>query len=289
VELEIIISILTLVLLEAVLGIDNVIFISILASKLPSEQQRRARRIGLILAGIMRLALLGIITLIMQLKEPLVTLLNKEFTGKDLILIAGGLFLLYNSVAEIYHKTEGEAGDVSSKLKMAGFSAVVVLFLLYNSVAEIYHKTEGEAGDVSSKLKIVGFSAVVVQILVMDLVFSIDSIITAVGMVKELWVMYIAVVLSVVMMLFAAGPISSFVNKHPAFKMLALAFLLLIGFSLVAEGWGQEIPKGYIYFAMAFSFLVDILQMRMHRKSQQPAELREHYKPGEENLPKDMI
>ncbi|MBM3399274.1 MAG: TerC family protein [Bacteroidetes bacterium] len=252
-ELEIIISILTLVLLEAVLGIDNVIFISILASKLPSEQQRRARRIGLILAGIMRLALLGIITLIMQLKEPLVTLLNKEFTGKDLILIAGGLFLLYNSVAEIYHKTEGEAGDVSSKLKMAGFSAVVV------------------------------------QILVMDLVFSIDSIITAVGMVKELWVMYIAVVLSVVMMLFAAGPISSFVNKHPAFKMLALAFLLLIGFSLVAEGWGQEIPKGYIYFAMAFSFLVDILQMRMHRKSQQPAELREHYKPGEENLPKDMI
>jgi len=253
VELEIIISILTLVLLEAVLGIDNVIFISILASKLPSEQQRRARRIGLILAGIMRLALLGIITLIMQLKEPLVTLLNKEFTGKDLILIAGGLFLLYNSVAEIYHKTEGEAGDVSSKLK------------------------------------IVGFSAVVVQILVMDLVFSIDSIITAVGMVKELWVMYIAVVLSVVMMLFAAGPISSFVNKHPAFKMLALAFLLLIGFSLVAEGWGQEIPKGYIYFAMAFSFLVDILQMRMHRKSQQPAELREHYKPGEENLPKDMI
>lgn len=252
-ELEIIISILTLVLLEAVLGIDNVIFISILASKLPSEQQRRARRIGLILAGIMRLALLGIITLIMQLKEPLVNLLNKEFTGKDLILIAGGLFLLYNSVAEIYHKTEGEAGDVSSKLK------------------------------------IVGFSAVVVQILVMDLVFSIDSIITAVGMVKELWVMYIAVVLSVVMMLFAAGPISSFVNKHPAFKMLALAFLLLIGFSLVAEGWGQEIPKGYIYFAMAFSFLVDILQMRMHRKSQQPAELREHYKPGEENLPKDMI
>lgn len=249
-ELEIIISILTLVLLEAVLGIDNVIFISILASKLPSEQQRRARRIGLILAGIMRLALLGIITLIMQLKEPLVTLLNKEFTGKDLILIAGGLFLLYNSVAEIYHKTEGEAGDVSSKLK------------------------------------IVGFSAVVVQILVMDLVFSIDSIITAVGMVKELWVMYIAVVLSVVMMLFAAGPISSFVNKHPAFKMLALAFLLLIGFSLVAEGWGQEIPKGYIYFAMAFSFLVDILQMRMHRKSQQPAELREHYKPGKKICPR---
>jgi predicted tellurium resistance membrane protein TerC len=123
----------------------------------------------------------------------------------------------------------------------------------------------------------------------MDLVFSIDSIITAVGMVKELWVMYIAVVLSVVMMLFAAGPISHFVNKHPAFKMLALAFLLLIGFSLVAEGWGLEIPKGYIYFAMAFSFLVDILQMRMHRKPQPPAELREHYKPGEENLPKDMI
>lgn len=252
-DIEIIISILTLVLLEAVLGIDNVIFISILASKLPAEQQRKARRIGLILAGVMRLALLGIITLIMQLKEPLLTILNKGFTGKDLILIAGGLFLLYKSVAEIYHKTEGEAGDVSSKLKKAGFSAVVL------------------------------------QILIMDLVFSIDSIITAVGMVNELWVMYVAVVLSVVMMLFAAGPISSFVNKHPAFKMLALAFLLLIGFSLIAEGWGLEIPKGYIYFAMAFSFLVDILQMRMHRKSQSPAELREHYKPGEENLPKDMI
>lgn len=252
-ELEIIISIFTLVLLEAVLGIDNVIFISILASKLPSEKQRRARRIGLILAGIMRLALLGIITLIMQLNEPLLTILNKGFTSKDIILIAGGLFLLYKSVAEIYHKTEGEAGDVSSKLKTTGFSAVVV------------------------------------QILIMDLVFSIDSIITAVGMVKELWVMYVAVILSVVMMLFAAGPISNFVNKHPAFKMLALAFLLLIGFSLIAEGWGLEIPKGYIYFAMAFSFLVDILQMRMHRKTQPPAELREHYKPGEENLPKDMI
>jgi len=252
-DIEIIISIFTLVLLEAVLGIDNVIFISILASKLPAEQQRKARRIGLILAGVMRLALLGIITLIMQLKEPLLTILNKGFTGKDLILIAGGLFLLYKSVAEIYHKTEGEAGDVSSKLKKAGFSAVVL------------------------------------QILIMDLVFSIDSIITAVGMVNELWVMYVAVVLSVVMMLFAAGPISSFVNKHPAFKMLALAFLLLIGFSLIAEGWGLEIPKGYIYFAMAFSFLVDILQMRMHRKTQSPAELREHYKPGEENLPKDMI
>jgi len=253
VELEIIISIFTLVLLEAVLGIDNVIFISILASKLPSEKQRRARRIGLILASIMRLALLGIITLIMQLNEPLLTILNKGFTSKDIILIAGGLFLLYKSVAEIYHKTEGEAGDVSSKLKTTGFSAVVV------------------------------------QILIMDLVFSIDSIITAVGMVKELWVMYVAVILSVVMMLFAAGPISNFVNKHPAFKMLALAFLLLIGFSLIAEGWGLEIPKGYIYFAMAFSFLVDILQMRMHRKTQPPAELREHYKPGEENLPKDMI
>lgn len=252
-ELEIIISIFTLVLLEAVLGIDNVIFISILASKLPSEKQRRARRIGLILASIMRLALLGIITLIMQLNEPLLTILNKGFTSKDIILIAGGLFLLYKSVAEIYHKTEGEAGDVSSKLKTTGFSAVVV------------------------------------QILIMDLVFSIDSIITAVGMVKELWVMYVAVILSVVMMLFAAGPISNFVNKHPAFKMLALAFLLLIGFSLIAEGWGLEIPKGYIYFAMAFSFLVDILQMRMHRKTQPPAELREHYKPGEENLPKDMI
>lgn len=252
-EVEIIISILTLVLLEAVLSIDNVIFISILAAKLPTEQQRKARRIGLILAGILRLALLSLITLIMQLQDPLLSLLGKHFTGKDLILIAGGLFLLYKSVAEIYHKTEGEAGDISSKIKSAGFYSIVL------------------------------------QILVMDLVFSIDSIITAVGMVKELWVMYVSVVLSVVMMLFAAGPISNFVNKHPAFKMLALSFLLLIGFSLIAEGWGLKIPKGYIYFAMAFSFLVDILQMRMHRKQQPPAALREHYKPGEENLPKDMI
>ena len=252
-DIEIIISILTLVLLEAVLGIDNVIFISILASKLPAEQQRKARRIGLILAGLLRLALLGIISLIMQLEDPLIGVLNKNFTGKDLILIAGGLFLIYKSVAEIYHKTEGESGDISSKIKTVGFSAIVL------------------------------------QILVMDLVFSIDSIITAIGMVKDLWVMYLAVVLSVIMMLFAAGPISNFVNKHPAFKMLALAFLLLIGFSLIAEGWGLEIPKGYIYFAMAFSFLVDILQMRMLRKHQKPAELREHYKPGEENLPKDII
>jgi predicted tellurium resistance membrane protein TerC len=252
-EFEIIISILTLVLLEAVLGIDNVIFISILASKLPAEQQKRARRIGLILAGLLRLALLGVISLIMQLEDPIISLLNKSLSGKDLILIAGGLFLLYKSVTEIYHKTEGEAGDVSSKIKKAGFSAVVV------------------------------------QILIMDLVFSIDSIITAIGMVKELWVMYLAVILSVAMMLFAAEPISHFVNKHPAFKMLALAFLILIGFSLVAEGWGLTIPKGYIYFAMAFSFLVDLLQMRMHRKELPPAELREHYKPGEENLPKDMI
>ncbi|MEK0421893.1 MAG: TerC family protein [Bacteroidetes bacterium] len=252
-ELEIILSILTLVLLEAVLGIDNVIFISILASKLPANQQRKARRIGLILAGVLRLALLGIISLIMQLQDPLIKLFNKGFNGKDLILIAGGIFLLYKSVAEIYHKTEGESGDVSSKLKKADFVSIVV------------------------------------QILIMDLVFSIDSIITAIGMVKDLWVMYVAVILSVAMMLFAAGPISNFVNKHPAFKMLALAFLMLIGFSLVAEGWGLEIPKGYIYFAMAFSFLVDLLQMRMHRKTSPPAELREHYKQGEENLPKDII
>ena len=250
---EILLSIFTLVLLEAVLGIDNVIFISILASKLPKEKQRKARRIGLILAGVLRLALLGIISLIMQLGEPLITLLGKGFTGKDLILLAGGLFLIYKSVSEIHHKTEGESGDISSKIKIHDFSAVVV------------------------------------QILIMDLVFSVDSIITAVGMVKELWVMYIAVVLSVAMMLFAAGPISSFVNKHPAFKMLALAFLILIGFSLIAEGWGLEIPKGYIYFAMAFSFLVDLLQMRMNKRHQPPAELREHYKKGEENLPKDMI
>jgi predicted tellurium resistance membrane protein TerC len=227
---EIIISLLTLVGLEIVLGIDNVIFISILAGKLPPAQQKKARRWGLVLAMFLRLALLSVISLILQLKQDLFTIAGQGISGKDIILILGGVFLLYKSTVEIYHKTEG-AGD-----------------------------------DKTIATKATGFTQVIIQILVMDMVFSIDSILTAVGMARIIWVMYAAVIISVAIMLFAAEPISKFVNDHPAFKMLALAFLLLIGFALVAEGFGIEIPKGYIYFAMAFSFLVDILQMRMNRK-----------------------
>lgn len=228
---EFIIPLITLVALEIVLGIDNVIFISILAGKLPQEQQKKARRLGLLLAMFMRLALLSVISLILQLKSDLFTVFGEGISGKDLILIAGGLFLMYKSTVEIYHKTEG-GGEQAAGTKVRA-----------------------------------AFSAVIIQILIMDMVFSIDSILTAVGMVRVVWVMYAAVILSVGIMLFAAEPISKFVNDHPAFKVLALAFLLMIGFALVTEGFGIEIPKGYIYFAMAFSFLVDILQMRMNRKS----------------------
>jgi predicted tellurium resistance membrane protein TerC len=226
---EIIISLLTLVGLEVVLGIDNVIFISILAGKLPQHQQKKARRWGLILAMFLRLGLLSVVSLIMQLKQDLFTLFGHGISGKDIILIAGGLFLLYKSTYEIYHKMEGKPEEQTRKFKVTGFTQVII------------------------------------QILIMDMVFSIDSIVTAIGMVRLVWVMYVAIVISVGIMLFAAEPISKFVNNHPAFKMLALAFLMLIGFALVSEGFGIEIPKGYIYFSMAFSLLVDILQMRMNK------------------------
>ncbi|MEX1201804.1 MAG: TerC family protein [Ferruginibacter sp.] len=247
-DYQIIVSLLTLIALEVVLGIDNVIFISILAARLPEEQQKKARRLGLILAAGLRLGLLLIISLILKLDQDVFTLMGKGFSGKQLILIGGGLFLLYKSTKEIYHKMEGEQGDKINHFKVNTFSAVMV------------------------------------QILIMDLVFSVDSIITAVGMVKEVWVMYVAVIITVAIMLVAAEPISNFVNKHPSFKMLALSFLLLIGFSLLVEGWGAEIPKGYIYFSMAFSLLVDVLQMRMNRnKKAKPVEIREHYNREEEN------
>ncbi len=237
---EIILSLLTLVGLEIVLGIDNIIFISILAGKLPADQQKKAIRIGLILAMVSRLALLSVVSLIMQLKNDLFTVFHQGISGKDLILITGGLFLLYKSATEIYHKMEGETGD--------------------------------QTKNISAK----GFTNVMIQILIMDMVFSIDSIITAVGMASHLWVMMVAVIISVGIMLFAANPIAQFVNNHPAFKMLALSFLLLIGFSLMGEGFGLHIPKGYIYFAMFFSLLVDLLQMRMN-KSQKPVEIHQHY------------
>jgi predicted tellurium resistance membrane protein TerC len=252
-EYGIIISLLTLVGLEVVLGIDNVIFISILANKLPQHQQKRARRVGLLLAMLLRLGLLSVVSLIMQLKQDLFAILGHGISGKDIILILGGLFLMYKSTVEIYHKMEGVEGDQSRNFKATGFAQVII------------------------------------QILIMDMVFSIDSIITAIGMVKILWVMYAAIIISVGIMLFAAEPISKFVNDHPAFKMLALSFLLLIGFTLVGEGFGVEIPKGYIYFAMAFSFLVDILQMRMNKKHPAPVPTHEHYKEEEKKLDKGIL
>ena len=251
---ESIIALLTLILLEVVLGLDNVIFISILSSRLPESQQKKARRMGLILAMFIRLGLLAIISVILKLTNDFfhIPWFTKEtnyemgISGKDLILILGGLFLLYKSATEMYHKMEGDEGDTSKSFKAVSFSNVVL------------------------------------QILLLDIVFSIDSIITAVGMVDELWVMYTAVIITVGIMLFAAEPISRFVNKHPVFKMLALSFLLLIGLSLIAEGFEVHIPKGYIYFSMAFALFVDVVQLRMNKPKKPPVQTREHYLPNED-------
>jgi predicted tellurium resistance membrane protein TerC len=243
--METAIALFTLILLEVVLGLDNVIFISILAGKLPEHQQKKARQLGLFLAMLIRLGLLALISVILRLQGTLFTVQGNDISGKDLILILGGLFLLYKSAVEIYHKMEGEEGDKSKNIKATTFNEVLF------------------------------------QILLLDIVFSVDSIITAVGMVKELWVMYTAVVVTVVIMFFAAEPISKFVNKHPAFKMLALSFLLLIGMSLVAEGLSFEIPKGYIYFSMSFALLVNVFQIRMNRRMSAPVKTHEHYLPEE--------
>lgn len=251
--MEQIIALLTLILLEVVLGLDNVIFISIVAARLPQHQQKKARRLGLILAMFLRLALLGIISLILKLQGELFTVFGVGISGKDLILILGGLFLIYKASTEIYHKMEGEEGDTSKDIKANSFRSVIT------------------------------------QILILDLVFSVDSIITAVGMVDELWIMYTAVIVTVSIMLFAAEPISRFINQHPAFKMLALSFLILIGVSLIGEGLDFHIPKGYIYFSMAFALGVDVLQMRMKKPKAAPVHLHEHYLPEEEKLDKDAI
>lgn len=221
-----IIPLFTLIALEVVLGIDNIIFISILADKLPPEKRGKLRLWGIGLAMLMRLGLLALISWILKLDQELFTVAGKGFTGKELILIAGGLFLLYKSTKEIYHKTETPDPDSPEKIRTASFRRLL-----------------GE-------------------IIVLDLVFSIDSIITAVGMVNELWIMYTAVVVTVAIMLVAAKPISDFISRHPSFKVLALCFLMLIGFALIAEGFEIKIPKGYIYFAMGFSFLVDLIQMK---------------------------
>ena len=216
----------SLIALEVILGIDNIIFISILADKLPPSQRNKLRYWGIGLAMIMRLLLLAVIAWILKLDQTLFTLFDIDFSGKGLILIGGGLFLLYKSTKEIYHTTE-----------------VVEEEALTTSKPKSFRKYLGE-------------------IIVLDIVFSIDSIVTAVGMVNELWIMYTAVVVTVVIMLIASKPISDFISKNPSFKVLALCFLMMIGLSLIAEGFHFEIPKGYIYFSMAFAFIVDIIQMK---------------------------
>lgn len=223
---EAIVPLLSLIALEVILGIDNIIFISILADKLPESQRKKLRYWGIGLAMVMRLALLALISWILKLDKELFEINDVSFTGKGLILIGGGLFLIYKSTKEIYHKTEVPDPDSPTQIKKGSF------------------------------LKLLG------EVILLDLVFSIDSIITAVGMVNELWIMYTAVVVTVGIMLIASKPISDFISKHPSFKVLALCFLMMIGVSLIAEGFQFEIPKGYIYFSMAFAFLVDIVQMK---------------------------
>ncbi len=225
----------TLAVLEIVLGIDNIIFISILADKLPRERQASARRLGLLLAMITRLALLGTINMIMRLTAPLFSFVGHAFSGRDLILVVGGLFLLTKATREIHHRLEGD-----------------------------------EEHD--GKTRAASYGAVLVQIAIMDMVFSLDSVITAVGLAEDFAVMAIAIVLAVTVMLLAAGAVSRFVNRHPTVKMLALSFLLLLGMTLVAEGFGQHIPKGYIYFAMGFSIFVEGLNLRI--RAGQPVKLR---------------
>lgn len=227
---EAIIPLLSLIALEVILGIDNIIFISILADKLPENQRDKLRFWGIGLAMAMRLGLLAFISWILQLDKTLFSLFEIDFSGKGLILILGGLFLIYKSTKEIYHKSEIAKEDTPAIPKKISFS---------NLLSEV---------------------------IILDLVFSIDSIITAVGMVNELWVMYTAVIVTVIIMLFASKPISQFITKHPSFKILALCFLMMIGVALLAEGFHFEIPKGYIYFSMAFAFLVDIIQMKTVQK-----------------------
>ncbi|MCL4257483.1 MAG: TerC family protein [Anaerolineales bacterium] len=233
------IALLTLTALEIVLGIDNLVFISILASKLPEEQQHRAERIGLGLAMFMRIALLLSINWIIGLTAPLFSIAGFTISGRDLILLAGGLFLIAKSTFEIHDKLEGE---------------------------EEHKTTKGGRG--------VTFSSVVVQILLLDAVFSIDSVITAVGMADSIYVMIAAVVIAVITMVLTVGFISDFVQRHPTVKILALSFLILIGFSLVVEGLHQHIPKGYIYFAMGFSIFVEFLNLRLRAGAKKPVKLR---------------
>jgi predicted tellurium resistance membrane protein TerC len=234
----------TLTMLELVLGIDNIIFISILVDKLPKAQQELARKIGLFMAMFMRIGLLFVLSWIVGLTEPFFTVFGKAISGRDLILILGGLFLIYKSTGEIHQSLEGEEAHTVSAVKAT-------------------------------------FGAVIMQIMVIDIVFSLDSIITAVGMVDELAVMVAAVVVSVGLMMLFASAIGRFVSDHPTIKMLALAFLVVVGVVLVAEGFGHHVPKGYVYFAMAFSLGVELLNIWMRKRSAKPVHLHDGYRPAE--------
>ena len=234
----------TLTALELVLGIDNIIFISILVDKLPKEKREFARRIGLFMAMFMRIGLLLVLAWIVGLVTPLFTVLNQEISGRDLILILGGLFLIWKSTSEIHQSLEGDEAHASSKAAAT-------------------------------------FAAVILQIMIVDLVFSLDSIITAVGMVDDVKIMIAAVVASVALMMLFAGPIGRFVSDHPTIKMLALAFLVVVGVVLMAEGFDHKVPKGYVYFAMAFSLGVEMLNINMRKRAKAAVKLRDQNIPGD--------
>ena len=236
---EILIALVTLTVLEIVLGVDNVIFVSILSSKLPKSQQKKARRVGLFAAMFMRIALLASINWMKSLTTPLIAISQYNLSGRDLILLIGGLFLLAKSTFEIHERLEG-------------------------------------ATDHGKTKTVASFTSVIIQVMILDIVFSLDSVITAIGMSDSLGVMMAAVVIAVIVMMVAAERISTFVEEHPTIKVLALAFLLLIGMSLVGEGLGQHIPKGYIYFAMGFSVFVEMINIRVRRKSH-PVKLHQPY------------
>jgi predicted tellurium resistance membrane protein TerC len=245
---EVWVAFLTLLALEIVLGIDNIVFISILVDKLPEQRQALARRLGLGLALVMRILLLLSLSWVIGLTAPLFTVLGQEISGRDVILIGGGLFLLGKSTYEIHENLEGEEGHSSARVKAT-------------------------------------FASVLIQIILLDMVFSLDSVITAVGMVDQVSVMIAAVTVAILVMLFSAEAVAGLVNRHPTLKMLALSFLLLIGLALLLEGFDQHIPKGYIYFAMAFSVFVELLNIRLRRRREArsaPVELHQRYARSEE-------
>jgi predicted tellurium resistance membrane protein TerC len=235
-----ILALVTLTFLEVILGVDNVIFISILSTKLPAAKQMKARRVGLLAAMLMRIVLLMSIAWITRLTSPLFTVFSQDISGRDLIMLGGGLFLLGKATVEIHDRLEGEEGHGAARVAPS-------------------------------------FAAVIVQIMLLDIVFSLDSVITAVGMAEDLSIMITAVILAVAIMMFSAEPISMFVNRHPTVKVLALSFLLLIGVSLMGDGLGMHIPKGYIYFAMGFSVFVEMINLRVRRVTEPPVKLHQRY------------